>query len=221
MTTTVRVWDLPTRIFHWTLATCVVGLIGTAKSGGEAMFWHFQLGYTVASLLLFRIIWGFVGGRWSRFSSFLYTPTTVLRFIRHQIAPEQTVGHNPLGAMSVFALFGVLLLQVTSGLMSDDEISNAGPLSRFVSGFLVSNATDYHKNIGQFILIGLVTLHVAAVLFYLVKKKENLIRPMVTGDKQLPLPMPPARDDMQSRLTALLLLTSSVGLVQGVVYLIA
>lgn len=221
MTTTVRVWDLPTRIFHWTLAACVVGLIATAEFAGKAMFWHFQLGYIVLSLLIFRAIWGCVGGRWSRFSSFLYKPTSVLRLIRLQIAPEQTVGHTPLGAMSVFALFGVLLLQVTSGLMSDDEISNAGPLSRFVSSFLVSNATDYHKNIGQFILIGLMTLHVAAILFYLFKKKENLIRPMITGDKLLPLPMPPARDDTQSRLKALMLLTGSVGLVQGMVYLVA
>lgn len=221
MPTTVRVWDLPTRLFHWALVVCVIGLITTAQLGGAAMLWHFQLGYLTLSLLLFRIVWGWVGGRWSRFSSFLYSPTALWRYIKQPTAPHPSVGHSPLGALSVFALLAVLLLQVSSGLMSDDEISNAGPLSRFVSGYLVSNATDYHKNIGKFILLGLALLHVAAIFFYLFKKKENLISPMVTGDKQLPLPMPPTRDDARNRLLALLLFLSALGSVQGLVYLLA
>ena len=221
MPTTVRVWDLPTRLFHWALVVCVIGLITTAQLGGAAMLWHFQLGYFTLSLLLFRIVWGWVGGRWSRFSSFLYSPTALWRYIKQPTAPHPSVGHSPLGALSVFALLAVLLLQVSSGLMSDDEISNAGPLSRFVSGYLVSNATDYHKNIGKFILLGLALLHVAAIFFYLFKKKENLISPMVTGDKQLPLPMPPTRDDARNRLLALLLFLSALGSVQGLVYLLA
>ena len=221
MPTTVRVWDLPTRLFHWALVVCVIGLITTAQLGGAAMLWHFQLGYLTLSLLLFRIVWGWVGGRWSRFSSFLYSPTALWRYIKQPTAPHPSVGHSPLGALSVFALLAVLLLQVSSGLMSDDEISNAGPLSRFVSGYLVSNATDYHKNIGKFILLGLALLHVAAIFFYLFKKKENLISPMVTGDKQLPSPMPPTRDDARNRLLALLLFLSALGSVQGLVYLLA
>ena len=221
MLTTVRVWDLPTRFFHWALAACIVGLITTAQLGGAAMQWHFQLGYLVLSLLLFRFVWGLVGGRWSRFSSFIYTPAALMRFIRKQTTPEQTVGHNPLGALSVFALLAIILLQVTSGLMSDDEISNAGPLSRFVSGYMVSNATNYHKNIGKFILIGLTLLHVAAILFYLVKKKENLIRPMLTGNKHLLAPMPPVRDDAQSRLAAVLIFTCSIVVVQSLVYFLS
>lgn len=221
MPTTVRVWDLPTRLFHWALVVCVIGLITTAQLGGAAMLWHFQLGYLTLSLLLFRIVWGWVGGRWSRFSSFLYSPAALWLYIKQPTAPQPSVGHSPLGALSVFALLAVLLLQVSSGLMSDDEISNAGPLSRFVSGYLVSNATGYHKNIGKFILLGLALLHVAAIFFYLFKKKENLISPMVTGDKQLPSPMPPTRDDARSRLLALLLFLSALGSVQGLVYLLA
>ena len=221
MPTTVRVWDLPTRLFHWALVVCVIGLITTAQLGGAAMLWHFQLGYLTLSLLLFRIVWGWVGGRWSRFSSFLYSPTALWRYIKQPTAQHPSVGHSPLGALSVFALLAVLLLQVSSGLMSDDEISNAGPLSRFMSAYLVSNATDYHKNIGKFILLGLALLHVAAIFFYLFKKKENLIRPMVTGDKQLPSPMPPTRDDARNRLLALLLFLSALGSVQGLVYLLA
>ncbi len=220
MPTTIRVWDLPIRLFHWALVASVVGLITTAQLGGEAMRWHFELGYVLLSLLVFRFIWGFVGGRWSKFSAFVYTPRSVLRFIRGRTTPEQTVGHSPLGALSVFALLTILLLQVTSGMMSDDEISNAGPLSRFASGYIVNNATNYHKNIGKFILLGLTGLHVATIFFYLLKRKDNLIRPMLTGDKQLAVSMPATRDDARSRLYALLLFVCSVGLVQGFVYVL-
>jgi cytochrome b len=221
MPTTVRVWDLPTRLFHWALVACLIGLFTTAQLGSAAMVWHFQLGYLMLSLLLFRIVWGWLGGRWSRFASFLYTPAALVRFTRGQTTPEQTVGHSPLGALSVFVFLAVLLLQVTTGLMSDDEISNAGPLGRFVSGLVVNHATNYHKNIGKFMLLGLALLHVAAIFLYLFKKKENLIRPMLTGDKQLLQAMPAARDDAQTRLRALLLYTCCLGFVQGMVYFFA
>ena len=104
MTHKVRVWDLPTRVFHWTLAACVIALVATGQIGGSAMDWHFRFGYAVLTLLLFRLAWGFVGGHWSRFSSFLYAPSTVLRYLRGQGGPELSAGHNPLGAGSVFAL---------------------------------------------------------------------------------------------------------------------
>jgi cytochrome b len=118
----VRVWDLPIRLFHWTLALSVVGSIVTAKIGGNAMIWHFRFGYLVFALLAFRILWGLVGGRWSRFSSFVYAPGTVLRYLRGQSRADEhhDVGHNPLGSFSVFALLGVLALQVASGLVADD-----------------------------------------------------------------------------------------------------
>jgi len=92
---TVRVWDLPTRLFHWALVACVIGQIVTANVGGNWMNWHLRLGYTVLTLLLFRLVWGFVGGHWSRFSSFLYGPTTVLNYLRGRARPEHRVGHNP------------------------------------------------------------------------------------------------------------------------------
>ena len=137
---TVRVWDLPTRLFHWALVVCVIGQIITANVGGNWMNWHLRLGYTVLTLLLFRLVWGFVGGHWSRFSSFLYAPSTVLNYLRGQARPEHRVGHNPLGAFSVFALLAILLLQVGSGLFSDDEIAFTGPLVSLVSGEAVSLA---------------------------------------------------------------------------------
>ena len=88
---TVRIWDLPTRLFHWLLAVSVIGLIVTAKVGGDAMNWHFRLGYVVFALLLFRLVWGFVGGRWSRFASFFPTPTRLGRYLRGQARPEPAV----------------------------------------------------------------------------------------------------------------------------------
>ena len=218
---TIRVWDLPTRIFHWLLAAAVVGLVITANVGGNWMNWHLRLGYAVLTLLLFRLVWGFVGGHWSRFGSFLYAPSSVLAYLRGRAKPEHRVGHTPLGALSVFALLLILLAQVATGLMSDDEISFFGPLVRFVSGDTVALATGYHKNVGKFIVIALVVLHVGAIVFYKWVKKDNLARPMVLGDKQmaLGLALPQASDSLATRALALMILGVCGGAVAWLVQL--
>ena len=197
-----RVWDLPTRIFHWALLILVVNMVVTASLGGNAMAWHFRGGYVILSLLLFRLVWGIVGGRWSRFSSFIYAPSTIIGYLKGLGKPEHSVGHTPLGAGSVFALLFFLLAQVGTGLFSDDEIASSGPLAKFVANATVSTATSYHKNIGKYVLILLIVLHVGAVLFYLYKRKENLIAPMIHGDKQLDAEIDGSRDDTRSRVTA-------------------
>jgi cytochrome b len=115
----VRVWDLPTRFFHWATALCVLGLAVTGTVGGNAMVFHFRFGYTLLSLLLFRLLWGVVGGYWSRFRNFLFSPFALLAYLRGQAPAGHSVGHTPLGAMSVWAMLGVLMLQVGSGLVSD------------------------------------------------------------------------------------------------------
>ena len=219
--TSVRVWDLPTRTFHWVLALTIVGSVASAKIGGNAMVWHFRFGYMVFTLVAFRVVWGLVGGRWSRFSSFLYAPGTVLRYLRGQSRADEhhDVGHNPLGSFSVFALLGVLALQVASGLVADDEIANVGPLNRFVSGALAGRATHWHKDYGQWILLALVALHVAAILYYLLGKRRNLVRPMLVGDKALPAGTPAAADGATNRLLALLLAALCAGGVSWVVSL--
>ena len=142
----VRVWDLPTRLFHWTLALSVVGLVITGKVGGGAMVWHFRIGYLVMTLLVFRLAWGLVGGHWSRFASFIYGPGTVLRFLRGQARPGEhlDVGHNPLGAGSVLAMLAILGVQVATGLVGDDEIANVGPLNKFVATATGLAATGWH-----------------------------------------------------------------------------
>lgn len=216
MPNTVRVWDLPTRLFHWALAACVAGSIATGYVGGAVIQWHARLGYAVLALLLFRIVWGMVGGRWSRFTSFVRGPGSVLAYLRGQPHPDHLVGHNPAGGLSVLAILLVLLAQVGSGLVSDDEISFTGPLNRFVAGATALKATWYHKEVGQLLILALVALHVAAVLFYLWKKRENLVRPMVTGDKQLAHAAPSSRDDALTRGAALVLLGLSAAAVAWV-----
>lgn len=214
---TVRVWDLPTRLFHWSLVACVIGLVITGNVGGNWMTWHMRLGYAVLTLLLFRLIWGFVGGHWSRFASFLYAPSTILAYLRGQGRPEHGVGHNPLGAFSVFGLLLILLAQVGTGLFADDEIAVTGPLVALVSGDTVSLATGYHKNVGKFIVIALVVLHLLAIGFYKLVKKDNLVRPMISGDKLVDTAVPSAVDTAATRLGALVVLALSAGVVYWLV----
>jgi cytochrome b len=218
-TVPVRIWDLPTRIFHWVLVLAVAASVVTANVGGNAMEWHFRLGYLIFTLLAFRLLWGFVGGRWSRFASFFYMPPTLLRYLRGgELQGEHLdAGHSPLGSLSVFALLGLLILQVATGLVADDEIASQGPLNKFVSSGFASTATFWHADIGQWILIALIALHVAAIMYYLHGKQTNLVRPMFEGDKDLPTGTPAAADSAATRLFALVLVLACAGAVAWIV----
>jgi cytochrome b len=202
---TVRIWDLPTRLFHLVLMLSVAGLITTGELAGEAMFFHFWFGYTVLTLVLFRLVWGVVGGHWSRFVNFIPNPSAVKDYIHALRAKQPThhVGHNPLGALSVVLMLLLLFLQVFTGFMSDDEIATSGPWVAMVPNNWVSLATQYHADFGKILLIILVVLHVATVLFYKFVKQNDLITPMLNGNKPLPSDTPPSRDTATSRLFAL------------------
>jgi cytochrome b len=215
--TRVRVWDLPTRVFHWSLAALVVASIMTAKVGGNAMEWHFRSGYAILALLLFRLVWGIVGGRWSRFVHFVYAPAASLRYLRGQSRPDEhhDVGHSPLGALSVFALLAVLVAQVATGLVADDEIASAGPLVRFVSGATSAWSTGWHKNAGQWTVVGLVALHVVAIVAYALRRR-NLVGPMLVGDKLLGADVPPSVDTAGSRLVALAIAAVCAAVAAGI-----
>jgi cytochrome b len=215
----VRVWDLPTRLFHWGLAGLVMASIVSAKVGGDAMVWHFWFGYGVLALLMFRLIWGVLGGRWSRFTSFIYTPKTIWRYLHasDDINAHLNTGHTPLGALSVFALLLVLTVQAGFGLFSDDEISNSGPLTSFVSNDTSALMTYWHQNWGQWLVIFLSILHVAAICFYRLKKKQDLIQPMLTGDKWATKDTLPSVDTHSTRIWALLLFIACAALVATVV----
>lgn len=219
----VRIWDLPTRLFHWLLAAAVVGLVVSGNVGGNAMVWHFRLGYAVLALLLFRLLWGFLGGRWSRFSSFRIAPATILAYLKGQTAQAQgqALGHNPLGSLSVLALLLVLFAQVGSGLFADDEIFNAGPLVAWVSSATSQRLTGWHTGAGKLLVLGWVLLHVAAIVFYRLRRGQNLVGPMLHGDKELP-PQDAAqaqasRDTVATRGLALLLLAACAGTVAWLV----
>jgi cytochrome b len=214
----VRIWDLPTRVFHWSLAASLVGLTATGYAGGAWMDWHGRMGSLVLALLLFRIVWGFAGGRWSRFAAFWPTPSRVRSYLQGPHAPEHKAGHNPLGALSILAMLLLLFAQVATGLVGDDGGGYSGPLNAYVSSAFGLAATLLHKQVGQWLLFGLVLLHVAAIVFYRIARRRKLVRAMIDGDQRLEYWVPPSRDDARSRLQAAVLMVGCVllvGLVTG------
>jgi cytochrome b len=180
----IQVWDLPTRAFHWLLVTLVVVSFISGKIGGTWMQYHMWSGYAVLGLLMFRMAWGFAGGRHARFSAFVRGPGAVMRYTRTLLKPEapRHLGHNPLGGWSVLAMLLALSVQAVTGLFANDDIFTEGPLYPWVSKATSDWLTQIHK-LNQGIILLLVGVHVMAVLFYLIIKHENLIQPMFTGRK--------------------------------------
>lgn len=179
----VRVWDVPTRLVHWSIA------IGFGISWGSArwnhMQWHLWSGYAMLGLLLFRLFWGFFGSSTARFASFIRGPRQIwthLTHLRHR-TPTELIGHNPLGALSVLGMLLLLMAQVALGLFAQDTDSlYSGPLSRYVSYDTSRLFAHYHAKV-FIILKWLVLLHLAALLFYRFYKRDRLIGAMITGSK--------------------------------------
>ena len=210
----VRIWDLPLRLFHWLLAALITGAIITENIGGNAMVWHFRIGYAVLALLVFRLLWGLVGSRYARFSSFFYSPATLIAYLRDSEA--KFPGHNPLGALSVFALLLVLLGQAVSGLFTTDDIVFDGPMVKFVSAEWVERMTWFHTEVSAWLVYGFVGLHVVAILVYALRRR-NLVTPMITGDAPAQEGVAPARDSWKLRFMALVLFAMCAA---GVYYLV-
>ena len=199
----IRIWDLPTRLFHWSLAALVTAMFITSSLGGGAMVWHMRCGYAIFFLLLFRLMWGFVGGRWSRWSSAYMTLRQLPSMRQKGIQKVVWAGHSPMGWASVMLMLSFLSLQVGTGLFTDDEIAYAGPLVQWVASSTVSAATYWHKHIGKLSLLALIMLHLAAIAWYRFKAQQNLIPPMLGGDKVLPESVSPSNDRRSDWLTAL------------------
>ena len=180
-----------------------------------AIEWHFRVGYAVLALLLFRILWGFAGPRYARFSSFTPTPAAVLAHLRKPHAPQ--AGHSPVGALSVYAMLLALLLQALLGLFANDGSFSEGPWARFVAGATSDLLTRLHKW-NQWLMAGLVGLHLAAIVYYLLRKHDNLVPPMVHGRRRGVI-AEPTHDDARTRLGALVFLALSAGLVAYLVKL--
>lgn len=180
----ITVWDLPTRLFHWTLVAFVIVSFVTGKIGGTVMKYHEWSGLAILVLILFRILWGFAGGKESRFKSFVRGPLAVYRYAlsMYKRDSKRHLGHNPLGGWSVLLLLISLLVQAGTGLFANDDILTEGPLFDLVSKDTSDWLTGIH-HINKIILAGLISIHIGAILFYLFYKKENLIYPMVSGFK--------------------------------------
>jgi len=183
MSREIRLWDLPTRLFHWLLLAGVVGAFVTAQIGGNLMEWHERFGLMLIGLLSFRLVWGFVGSSYARFVNFVRGPSAVAAYLRGQ---WQGIGHNPLGALSVLALLLVLIAQATTGLFANDDIAFTGPLYPLISKDLSDALTGWHHR-GETVIYLLVALHVASIIYYAVAKRERLVPPMITGRKAVTL----------------------------------
>lgn len=210
-TATVKVWDLPTRLFHWVL----VGLVAVLWASGEfgKLDLHMQVGQAALALILFRIVWGFVGSPTSRFSHFVRGPAAIRAYVlAARRGAARSVGHNPLGALSVLALLTLLLVQAATGLFVSDDIMTEAPLAHLVSAKAVSLLSSVHR-IGFKLLLALIAVHLAAVLFYRMVKKDDLVRAMVTGRKQVPAGVEGIR--FRNPLIALAVLAASAALVWG------
>lgn len=211
----VRIWDLPTRLFHWALAGLLTASWLSGQFGGQPWLeWHFRSGYAILTLLVFRLLWGFAGDRYARFASFAPSSRDALRYLR---SPRPWAGHNPLGALSVYALLIVAAVQVVTGLFASDGDFTEGPWTRFVSESAVKLASSIHR-FNRWVLLALVLLHLGAIAWHTVGRREPLMRGMINGDRNL-FDAEPAADDTAVRLRALVLLGLSVALVAYVVTL--
>jgi cytochrome b len=196
----MRVWDLPTRLFHWLIVLLIAASYATAQLG--LMEWHFLSGYAVLALLLFRLVWGFIGSDTARFSRFLKSPVAAVRQLTHftRREPDTEIGHNAAGGWMVLLMLLLIAAEVGTGLFSNDDVMNDGPLRHYVSKEISDQITSVHSLIWTLLLIA-IGLHVLAVIGYAVVKGHDLVRPMVTGRKRLPGTMRPPR--MASPLLAL------------------
>lgn len=182
-----RVWDLPVRLFHWSLVALVVLQWASGEFHLIDMGWHVTLGYATLALLLFRLLWGLFGSANARFAHFLRGPREVLGYIRSATGPvpRPQVGHNPLGGWSVLAMLLTLLFQSLTGLFASDDVDSFGPLSDDVPVAWAERLTDWHEA-SKWLLLALIVLHVVGVLYHHLTMRDDLIGPMVSGSKELP-----------------------------------
>lgn len=183
----VKVWDAPVRLFHWALVACIGFSWWSASEGGLVMQYHVYSGYLILTLLLFRVLWGFVGSTHARFSDFMRGPAATLAAVRELFTRRSMHfrGHNPPGGWMVLALLLALLFQAGTGLFANDDIVTEGPLYRWVGKDLSDRLTGWHK-LNFNLILTLTVIHVAAVLHHWLVKRENLVAAMFTGRKRLP-----------------------------------
>lgn len=177
------IWDIPTRLFHWgiVITLCYSWYAIDIKNDLDH---HFLSGFIALGLIVFRIIWGIVGSRYAKFGSFIYKPSELVAYLKTFFNRDggKYAGHNPLGALSVFALLLVIAIQAGTGMFADDEYYYFAPLNEFVSSSMAGKITEFHKTNAN-IIFGIALLHIVAILFYRLYKKEKLVLAMITGKK--------------------------------------
>ncbi len=194
----IRVWDLPTRVNHWLLAGLMVFMVVTGQVNGDWLAWHMRAGYALIGLFLFRLGWGLVGGHWSRFAHFAWRWPAG----RAPWAHTEAVGHAHTGSWSVLVLGLLLLAQLTSGLMTDDDFLYAGPLAAYVGSDVAGLMSWLHTGPGRLLLLAWVVAHVAAIAFWH-RRGHRLLPAMWHGDKTWPSHVPASRDTWRTRTLAL------------------
>ncbi|HEX4051726.1 MAG TPA: cytochrome b/b6 domain-containing protein [Steroidobacteraceae bacterium] len=181
----VLVWELPVRLFHW----AIVLLVASAYISWRInwMDWHVWIGYAALTAVLFRLLWGFLGGECARFAGFIASPRAALAHLRHVLRrePDRQVGHNAAGGWMVILLLALLLVETLSGLLIYNDIADEGPLTELMPAHLASAIMATHALCWD-LLLGAAGLHIAAILFYACVKRQDLVRPMITGRKALP-----------------------------------
>lgn len=212
MKVSVPIWDWPLRLFHWLLVLAVVGAYTTGKLGGNLTDWHARFGSLILGLLVFRLIWGFIGTTHARFANFFPTVSRLIAYVKGE---WQGVGHNPAGALAVIALLSTLIFLVATGLFANDDIAFEGPLFHLIDKEVSDKLSGLHSSAFD-ILLGLVGVHVAAIVFYQRVKKTNLVLPMLTGKKHLPKTLAPHANSSVGPLRFVFTLLVSVSIVWGV-----
>ena len=173
----VRIWDLPTRMFHWLLVALIPFQWWTAEE--DRLDLHIISGTAILGLLLFRMLWGLFGSSTARFANFIKGPAGILAYLRGKAA--DSIGHNPVGALSVVGLLGLLSAEVVLGLLAGDEDGiESGPLSYLIEPDLSEDLADLHEDAFDVLLV-LIGLHVAAIVFYALFRRKNLVGPMISG----------------------------------------
>lgn len=178
------VWDWPVRISHWLMALLFTGLIITGNEGGDWLKYHFYMGYGLSALIIARVLYGIFGSHYARFSQFLRSPKVILAYLKGMISGNHKhyLGHNPIGAIMVIVLLVALSAQWFTGLFTSDQIFWFGPFNGYASDDWLERFSLVHHTLPN-ILLGLVALHILAVLFHEIHLKERLFLAMLHGKK--------------------------------------
>jgi cytochrome b len=180
--TTVSVWDLPLRLFHWLLVATTALAALSGYLGGGWLEWHARAGGAIFALVLFRLLWGVLGSTHARFTEFFPSPARLRAYSR---GTWRGLGHNPLGALAMLAILASTAAQAVTGLFANDEIAFEGPLASLVGSETSNRATWLHEVV-FIVLLSLVALHLAAIAFHTWVGRQSLVLPMVTGSKLAP-----------------------------------